>query len=201
MGPAARGVAKRQLRQPHLIVHRFHSISARRRSAPVHPARRRLDQHEFRQRIRRLAERFRAVVHRFVAYTGFNPQSKDGDKTTLAFGVPHVKFGTAYFPYSTLGENFEKWHMPGQEKTTYWTLSADTVTNYKLFTDDIKRDLRILKAIGFQSVRLHHLEMIDQLDRKVTEDYLDFFFGELKHLGLTALLDVKLPPARVAELV
>ena len=80
------------------------------------------------------------------------------------FSIIDFVFGTAYFPYSTLGENFEKWHMPGQEKTTYWTLSADTVTNYKLFTDDIKRDLRILKSTGFQSVRLHHLEMLDQLE-------------------------------------
>ncbi|HYO07896.1 MAG TPA: hypothetical protein VER17_02915 [Tepidisphaeraceae bacterium] len=138
----------------------------------------------------------------FVAYTGYNAQEKLKEATTrLRFGVPHVRFGTAYFPYSTLGENFEKWHMPGQSKETYWPLSADTVTNYTLFADDIRRDLRIAKAMGFQSVRLHHLELIAALPRDVQDAYLDFFFAELKHLGLTALLDVKLPPARVAELV
>src|SRR2546423_772050 len=65
----------------------------------------------------------------------------------------------------------------------------------------ISRDLRIAKAMGFTSIRMHHLEMIDPLPREVQDEYLDFWFGELKHLGLTALLDVKLPPARIAELV
>ncbi len=138
----------------------------------------------------------------FIAYTGYNAEEKVDDSTArITFGVPHVKFGTAYFPYSTLGENFEKWHMPGQSQITYWPLSADTVKQWTLFADDIRRDLRIAKAMGFESIRLHHLEMIDVLDRKVQEEYLDFFFGELKHLGLTALLDVKLKPERVAELV
>jgi hypothetical protein len=137
----------------------------------------------------------------FIAYTGFNPQKQDGETTRVSFGVKYVKFGTAYFPYSTLGENFEKWHMPGQMKETYWPLSADTVTQYKLFADDIKRDLRIAKAMGFESIRLHHLEEIARLDKAVQDEYLDFLFAEFKHLGLTALLDVKLPTARVVELV
>jgi hypothetical protein len=137
----------------------------------------------------------------FVAYCGFIRQTKEGDTTKLAFGVPYTKFGTAYFPYSTLGENFEKYHMPGQSKETYWPLSADTVKNYKLFADDIKRDLRIAKTMGFESIRMHHLEEIERLPRDVQHEYLDFFFAELKHLGLTALLDVKLHPERVADLV
>ncbi len=137
----------------------------------------------------------------FVGYTSFNEQTREGDTIRLTFGVPYTKFGTAYFPYSTLGENFEKWHMPGQNKTTYWTLSADTVTKYKLFADDIKRDLRIAKAMGFETIRLHHLEEIAKLDKAIQDEYLDFFMGELKHLGLTALLDLKFPPQRIAELV
>jgi hypothetical protein len=137
----------------------------------------------------------------FVGYTTFTPHAIDGDALKVNIGAPFTKFGTAYFPYSTLGENFEAWHMPGQSKETYWPLSADTVKNYKLFADDIKRDLRIAKAMGFQTIRMHHLEMIDTLDKSVQNEYLDFFFGELKHLGLTALIDVKLPTARVVELV
>src|SRR5439155_27036044 len=67
--------------------------------------------------------------------------------------------------------------------------------------DDIKRDLRIAKSMGFESIRLHHLEMIAALPTEVQDEYLDFSSGELKHLGLTALSDVKLPPQRIAELV
>ena len=137
----------------------------------------------------------------FVAYCGFVRQEQSGETTKLTFGVPYTKFGTAYFPFSTLGENFEKYHMPGQSKETYWPLSADTVTQYKLFADDIKRDLRIAKTMGFESIRLHHLEEIERLPRDVQHEYLDFFMSELKHLGLTALLDVKLHPQRVADLV
>ena len=141
------------------------------------------------------------VEQLFIAYAGYNEQKSEDGATKLSFGVPFTKFGTAYFPYSTLGENFEKWHMPGQSKETYWPLSADTVTQWKLFADDIRRDLRIAKSMGFESIRLHHLELIGVLPKEVQHEYLDFFFAELRHLGLTALLDVELPPERVAELV
>ena len=141
------------------------------------------------------------VDQMFVGYTSYNEETKDGDTTKLTLGVPYVKFGTAYFPYSTLGENFEKWHMPGMSKESYWPLAADVVKNYKLFADDIKRDLRILKAMGFQTVRLHHLEMLYSLDEPTRDAFLDFYFGELKHLGLTALIDVKLKPEQTAALV
>jgi len=141
------------------------------------------------------------VDQMFVGYTSYNEEKKDGDATHLSLGVPYVKFGTAYFPYSTLGENFETWHMPGMSKESYWPLAADVVKNYKLFADDIKRDLRIVKAMGFQTVRLHHLEMLDTLDKADQEAFLDFYFGQLKELGLTALIDVKLPAQRTVELV
>jgi hypothetical protein len=137
----------------------------------------------------------------FVAYCGLVRQEKTGDTIKVSLGVPYTRFGTAYFPFSTLGENFEKYHMPGQSQETYWPLSADTVKQWKLFADDIRRDLRIAKSMGFESIRLHHLEEIERLPREVQQEYLDFFFGELKHLGLTALLDVKLHPQRVAALV
>ena len=79
-------------------------------------------------------------------------------------------------------------------KETYWPLAAEVVKNYKLFADDIKRDLRIAKAMGFETIRLHHLEMLYDLDEKTRDEFLDFYLAELKHLGLTALLDVKLKP-------
>ena len=141
------------------------------------------------------------VDQMFVGYTSYNEEKKTGDTTQLTLGVPYVKFGTAYFPYSTLGENFEHWHMPGMSKESYWPLAADVVKNYKLFADDIKRDLRILKAMGFQTVRLHHLEMLYALEAPERDAFLDFYFGQLKELGLTALIDVKLKPEQTAALV
>jgi hypothetical protein len=149
-----------------------------------------------------------AADQAFVGYTSFNSERPAGKGIELSFGVPHSRFGTAYFPYSTLGENFITRRLPGMSQDTYWALAADTVKQYTLFADEIRRDLRIAKAMGFESIRLHHLEMLYTTDAKAAEyvspeqrwAYLDFFFGELKHLGLTALLDVKLAPEQVAEL-
>jgi hypothetical protein len=140
----------------------------------------------------------------FVAYTSYNSQHG----STVDLGAGAVTFGTAYFPYSTLGENFLKFKLPGMSQDSYWPLAADVVKHYMLFADDIRRDMRIAKAMGFQSLRLHHLEMLWTTDKdpvQVSEEertaFLDFYFGELKHLGMTALLDVKLKPEQIAELV
>ncbi len=43
--------------------------------------------------------------------------------------------------------------------------------------------------------------MLDSLDKPTQDAFLDFYFGELKTLGLTALIDVKLKPEQTAALV
>jgi hypothetical protein len=145
----------------------------------------------------------------FVAYVGYNPQQVTTIGGKITFGVPFTKMGTNYFPYSTLGENFGQMRMAGMSKEGYWPLAPQTVNQWPLFADDIKRDLRILKSMGFELVRLHHLELLwdkDKSGKPYVEpakrwEYLDFFFGELEKLQLKALLDVKLTPDEVAELV
>lgn len=145
----------------------------------------------------------------FIAYVGFNPQQVTGTSGKIAFGVPFTRMGTNYFPYSTLGENFGQMRMAGMSKEGYWPLAPQTVNQWPLFADDIKRDLRILKSMGFELVRLHHLELLwakDKNGKLYVEpakrwEYLDYFFGELEKLQLKALLDVKLTPDEVAELV
>ncbi|HEV2293457.1 MAG TPA: hypothetical protein VGR35_06345 [Tepidisphaeraceae bacterium] len=150
----------------------------------------------------------RADQH-FIAYTGYNAQEKTSDGAKVSFGVPFTRFGTNYFPYSTLGENFVTLKQPGMSKDYYWPLAPETVKQYKRFADDIKRDLRIAKAMGFELIRLHHVELLwdNDADGKayLTEqqrnDYLDFYFGELKNLGLKALLDIKTSPEETAKFV
>jgi hypothetical protein len=145
----------------------------------------------------------------FIAYTGFNPQEKTAGGAKVSFGVPFARFGTNYFPYSTLGENFVTVKQPGMSKDGYWPLAPETVKQYKLFADEIKRDLRIAKAMGFELIRLHHVELLWDKDtggkEYVTEqqrnEYLDFYFNELKHLGLKALLDIKVSPEETARFV
>lgn len=137
----------------------------------------------------------------FIAYVGYHEQHKSAGSVSLSYGVSGVRFGTNYFPYSTLGENFDALKLPGMDRDAYWPLAADTVTQWRLFADDIRRDLRIARAMGFELIRLHHLELLSPLDKQLQQEYLDFLFAEMKHLGLRALLDVRLAPEDVAALV
>src|SRR5574340_388002 len=113
-------------------------------------------------------------------WTGRTPQR-------IEIGVPGVVFGASYFPSSTLGENFGDLKPPGQQTDAFWPLSADTVTRWKEFAPDIRRDLRIAKAMGFSVIRLHYLDVIAKLSEAVQYEYLDFLFSELRRLGLRAI--------------
>ncbi len=134
----------------------------------------------------------------FIAYAGYAEQRRTSEAVRISIGVPGVRFGTNYFPYSTLGENFGFLKLPGMDRAAYWPLAADTVTHWRLFADDIRRDLRIAKAMGFELIRLHHFELLAPLEQRIKEEYLDFLFGEMRHLGLRALLDAQMRPEEVA---
>jgi hypothetical protein len=119
----------------------------------------------------------------FLAYNSY--ASREGDRIEL--GVPYTTFGTSYFPYSTLGENFGKLKLPGQEVDAFWPLSADTVTHWRDYADDIRRDLRIAKAMGFTVIRLHYVDVISKVPEATQFEYLDFLVGEIRRLGLRAI--------------
>lgn len=141
------------------------------------------------------------VDNAFVAYASYAEQKQTGDTINYEIGVPFTRFGTNYFPYSTLGENFDIKKLPGMDRDAYWAFAADTVNKWQLFSDDIKRDLRIAKTLGFELIRLHHLELIGGVDRAKQVEYLDFFFGEMRKLKLKALIDARISAADTADLV
>jgi len=141
------------------------------------------------------------VDNAFVAYASYAEQKQTGDKIDYEIGVSYTRFGTNYFPYSTLGENFDIKKLPGMDRDGYWALAADTVKNWQLFADDIRRDLRIAKTLGFELIRLHHLEIINDLDKAKQVEYLDFFFGEMRKLKLKTLIDARVSAEDTAELV
>ncbi len=118
-----------------------------------------------------------------------------------SIGVSYTRFGTNYFPYSTLGENFDIKKLPGMDRDSYWPVAADTVNKWELFADDIRRDLRIAKTLGFELIRLHHLELISGIDKQKRFEYLDFLFGELRKLKLKALVDARISAEDTAGLV
>lgn len=137
----------------------------------------------------------------FLGTTACRAQHTDAGKITVDFGVPAVRFGTSYFPYSTFGENFDAQKLPGMDREGFWPLAADTVREWPKFADQIRQDLRLVKWMGFSLVRLHHLELIGPIEKHIRQDYLDFLFGELRHLGLKAMLDVYAAPAQLEELL
>ncbi|MBA3601471.1 MAG: hypothetical protein H0W45_09590, partial [Acidobacteria bacterium] len=141
------------------------------------------------------------VDNAFVAYTSYAEQKQTDDKIDYEIGVPFTRFGTNYFPYSTLGENFDIKKLPGMDRDAYWAFAADTVNKWQLFSDDIRRDLRIAKTLGFELIRLHHLELIQGVDKAKQTEYLDFFFGEMRKLKLKALIDARISAADTADLV
>ena len=141
------------------------------------------------------------VDNAFVAYTSYAEQKISGAKIEYQLGTPYTRFGTNYFPYSTLGENFDRLKLPGMDRDAYWAAAPDTVTNWRMFADEIRRDLRIAKTLGFELIRMHHLELIQSVDKKTQLEYLDFFIGELKKLKLKALIDARISAAETAELV
>lgn len=144
------------------------------------------------------------ATEQYLAYTGYRRQERRGADVELSFGVASVRFGTSYFPYSTLGENFDRLKLPGMDSEGYWPLAADTVQRWPLFADAIRRDLRIAKAMGFHVIRLHYLDVIAKLEPAVQREYLDFLFAELRHLKLGAMLspsDARFTPAQIAAMV
>ena len=142
-----------------------------------------------------------AADQTFVGYTSFNQQKQTSDGVSISFGVKSVKFGTSYFPYSTLGENFDTLKLPGMDREAFWPLAADTVLRWREFADEIRRDLRIAKFMGFQYIRLHHLELLAPIPKDIRTEYLDFLFGEIRHLKLKALLDAHASDTAMVELL
>ncbi|MEP6703191.1 MAG: hypothetical protein ABJB34_00130 [Acidobacteriota bacterium] len=141
------------------------------------------------------------IDNEFIGYTSYAEQTDSPQKIRYSIGVAYTRFGTNYFPYSTLGENFDVKKLPGMDRDGYWPLAADTVKQWQLFAGDIRRDLRIAKTLGFELIRLHHLELLKGVDKTKRFEYLDFLFSELSKLNLKALIDARLSAEDTAELV
>lgn len=127
---------------------------------------------------------------------------RDTAGTQLAdLGVPWVTFGTAYFPYSTLAENLDFYRTPGLDRETFWAISPEMWTKWREFVPRMKSDLRIARAMGFDVIRLHHLELLQSMERQEALAFLDFFADELRALDLGLMLDTEGPPEWVSTVV
>ena len=125
--------------------------------------------------------------------TGFQSATPDSGVDAVELGVPSVSFGTSYFPYSTFTENFDYYRTPGLDRETWWPFSPTMWNNWRAFKPQMQTDLHIIRAMGFEWVRLHHLELLQEMDRTQAIAFLDFYMGEARGLGLKVLVDTEGP--------
>lgn len=123
------------------------------------------------------------------------------DTEVVDIGVRGVSFGTSYFPYSTFAENLDYYRTPGLDRETFWPFSPALWTKWRDFTPRMATDLHIIRALGFDWVRLHHIELLQGMDRAEAVAFLDWYTAQAKALGLKVLVDSEGPDEWVSMLV
>ncbi len=121
-------------------------------------------------------------------------------RAAAELGVPYVTFGTSYFPYSTLTENFDFHRTAGLDRETFWAFSPVLWAKWRELEPRMRGDLHIVRAMGFDVVRLHHLELLTAMERSEALAFLDFFTGVARELDMKILLDTEGPVEWVSEI-
>ncbi|MEP6509355.1 MAG: hypothetical protein ABJC63_14105, partial [Gemmatimonadales bacterium] len=127
------------------------------------------------------------------AFAGYRTVSKTGNDVTVSLGVPSVSFGTSYFPYSTLAENFDYYRTPGLNSEAFWPTSPTMWKDWREYEPRMRTDLHIVRSMGFENLRLHHLELLRMLPSADAFAFLDFVTGTARELGLHVLIDSEGP--------
>lgn len=127
------------------------------------------------------------------AFAGYRSITEEAAASIVDIGVPAVAFGTSYFPYSTFAENFDYYRTPGLNSESWWPFSARTWRMWKSFAPRMQTDMHIIRAMGFEWVRLHHLELLQQMERAEALAFLDWFTATAKQLDLKILVDTEGP--------
>lgn len=125
----------------------------------------------------------------FQTYAGYLYVTESGDQATVDLGVPYVEFGTSYFPYSTMTENFDYYRTTGLDREGWWPFSPKMWEDWRKFVPQMQTDLHIIRAMGFEWVRPHHMELLGEMSRDNAIAYLDFYMAECHKLGLKVLVD------------
>ena len=124
-----------------------------------------------------------------LGYTGYRRVNMNGEAAVVDVGVPYVEFGTSYFPYSTMTENFDFYRTEGLDREGWWPFSPSMWEKWRSFQPQMETDLRICRAMGFDWVRLHHMELLGKMNRDNALAFLDFYMGTSKMLGMRVLVD------------
>jgi hypothetical protein len=131
-------------------------------------------------------------------FAGYRADS-GGPSVKADLGVRGVSFGTSYFPYSTFAENFDWYRSPGMNQETWWPIATGMWAKWREFIPRMHTDLYIIRAMGFEWVRLHHLELLQTIPRDEAFAFLDWYVGQARELGLKILMDSEGPPEWMAS--
>jgi hypothetical protein len=134
-------------------------------------------------------------------FSGTRSAVRDGAVVRAAIGVPYTLFGMAYFPYSTFTENFDFYRVPAVTSENFWPTSPVMWKQWRQFEPRMRTDMHIIRAMGFDVVRLHHLELLQTLPRAEALAFLDFYAGEARSLGLKMMIDTEGPAEWVSTVV
>lgn len=141
------------------------------------------------------------ATSQLYAFAGTRLVSRSGDAEVADIGARSVMFGISYFPYSTFAENFDYYRTPGLNQEGFWPTSPVMWKQWRRFVPRMRTDLHIIRAMGFDAVRLHHLELLQTLDRADALAFLDFYAAESRRLGLHWLVDTEGPPEWVTTVL
>jgi len=130
----------------------------------------------------------------FAVTAGYRGISTEGGAVTVDLGVRFVEFGTSYFPYSTFCENFDYYRTPSLDREGWWPFAPKMWENWRAFAPQMRTDLRIIRAMGFEWVRMHHLELVAGMDRANAMSFIDFYMSECRKLGLKVMVDTSGTP-------
>jgi len=135
------------------------------------------------------------------AFAGYRTTTATAHGQLLSIGVPYATFGTSYFPYSTFAENFDFYRTPGLSAEGFWPVSTRMWTGWRAYVPRMQTDFRIIKAMGFDMVRLHHLELLRGMKREDALAFLDFYSNEARTLGLKMMVDSEGPEEWLSTLL
>jgi hypothetical protein len=134
-------------------------------------------------------------------FSGTRSAVREGAVVRANIGVPYTLFGMAYFPYSTFTENFDFYRVPGVTSENFWPTSAAMWKQWRTFEPRMRTDMHIIRAMGFDVVRLHHLELLQTLPRSEALAFLDFYANEARGLGLKMMIDTEGPAEWVSTVI
>jgi hypothetical protein len=134
-------------------------------------------------------------------FSGTRAAVRDGAVVRGSIGVPYTQFGMAYFPYSSFSENFDYYRVPKLNSENFWPTSPVMWKKWREWKPRMRTDMHIIRAMGFDILRLHHLELLQEIPRAEAFAFLDFYADEARSLGFKLMLDTEGPAEWVTAVV